>query len=187
MPASWAASEGGCCAVSARDRYSPGSTWFLEKTPDNAKRLPIVAAIYPDAWYVEIVRDGRDMARSLTSVHFGPDDVGEAAAEWTRDVIQVERHRWRVPRFRQVRYEDLLISAADTVADLYQWMGLNVDADVRKELDERAGRRVATYGSTDPVGSGKWREMSAEDITAVLTVAGDQLASLGYLDGEDAV
>ena len=46
-------------------RYSPGAPWYLEKSPDNVERLPILAATYPDAWNVHIVRDGRDVVRSL--------------------------------------------------------------------------------------------------------------------------
>ena len=39
--------------------------WFVEKTPDNVNRIPLISAAYPDAWYVHLIRDGREVAASL--------------------------------------------------------------------------------------------------------------------------
>ena len=166
----------------ARDRVGPGRPWFLEKSPDNAVRLPIMATVFPDAWYVQIVRDGRDMARSLARVGFGPDDPAEAAAEWVRDTTLVREHNWLLERFREVRYENLLADPTGHVAELYRWMGLPVDDEVMTAVEERASRAVATYGMGTPVGSGKWRELDPPDLDRLTAVAGDLLAELGYLD-----
>ena len=41
-----------------------GKSRFMEKTPSNCFRLPFVHAVLPNARFLHIVRDGRDVARS---------------------------------------------------------------------------------------------------------------------------
>ena len=168
--------------AAGRARYGPRARHFIEKSPDNSKRLPLMAASHPDAWYVHIIRDGRDVARSLASVHFGPGDLAESAAEWVRDVRLVREHQWRLFRYREVRYEDLVVDPVGHAGDLLRWVGLDVDADVTRRLSERAAKEVARYGSTAPSGAGKWRLLGPAEVATVLDVAGDLLGELGYLD-----
>lgn len=42
-----------------------GGARFVEKTPSNTLRVPFLHALYPDGRFVHIVRDGRDVIRSL--------------------------------------------------------------------------------------------------------------------------
>jgi len=168
--------------AAGRARHGPRARRFVEKSPDNNKRLPLMATTHPDAWYVHIVRDGRDVSRSLASVHFGPGNLAASAAEWVRDVRLVREHRWRLSRYREVRYEDLLADPVGQVGDLLRWVGLDVDAQVTRRLSERAAKEVARYGSNVPSGAGKWRLLGPAEGAAVLDVAGDLLAELGYLD-----
>src|SRR3954447_3144554 len=49
--------------------------YILERTPNNAERMDLVAEIYPDGRAVHIIRDGRDVARSLVSMAWGPQTV----------------------------------------------------------------------------------------------------------------
>jgi len=166
-----------------RERYGPTASWFVEKTPSHIFKLPFLASTYPDAWYVHLIRDGRDAARSLVRSPMGPDDVAGAAGEWVRGLEQIERHRWRLQRFHQLRYEGLLADPVGETSAIMRWLGLDVDDEVRARLEERVGREVAKYGSTAAAGAGKWRLLSPGDQAKVLDVAGDWLAELGYLDG----
>ncbi|MCU1450986.1 MAG: hypothetical protein JWP02_3156 [Acidimicrobiales bacterium] len=165
------------------DDAEDGQGWFVEKTPDNVNRLPLIAAAYPDAWFVHLVRDGRDVVRSQISAPWGTDDPADAARNWVWGVRQVERHRWRLDRFRELRYEDLVGDPVGETSALLEWLGLSIDAHVRRDLEERVGHHVARYGATDRVGPGKWRQMSAADLRRIDAVAGDLLSELGYLSG----
>ena len=44
--------------------------------------MPLIAEVYPDARFVHIIRDGRDVARSIVAQPWGPATVKEAAKEW---------------------------------------------------------------------------------------------------------
>src|SRR5215212_5800458 len=45
----------------------PGKRYLAERTPLHVLHLDLIGSIYPDASYVHIIRDGRDVARSLVS------------------------------------------------------------------------------------------------------------------------
>src|SRR4051794_8557731 len=72
------------------ERRDPSARYIAERTPWHASHLPLIADVYPDARVVNIVRDGRAVARSLLSMPWGPDTMEEAAAEW-RDAIDDAR------------------------------------------------------------------------------------------------
>jgi Sulfotransferase family len=159
----------------------PTATWFVEKTPDNVHRVPLLAETYPDAWFIHLVRDGRDVARSFAVAPFGPDDVGTTAAVWAYDYEQVVAQAWRLPRFREIRYEGLVADPVATMTALFGWVGLDVDDALLARLSERAGRAVARFGQTTTLGEGKWRLLSDAELNRIYTTAGDRLAELGYL------
>lgn len=156
--------------------------WFVEKTPDNVNRLPLMAAVYPDAWYLHLLRDGRDVVRSQIRAPWGTDDAAEAARNWVWGVRQVRSQSWRLERFYELRYEALCADPVSETAELFGWMGLGADEEVFAAIKERVPREMARYGATDPVGPGKWSDLSAAELDAVYDVAGDLLAELGYLD-----
>jgi len=173
--------------VSARDHYSPGASWYLDKSPDNVDRLPILAAVYPDGWYVNIVRDGRDVTRSTLAAAF-PDinSTGDAITTWVRGVGNVLRDGWRLERKLDVRYEDLLADPLGVVGKIFEWLGLPADDEVMAQVQPRTGKHVAKLGSTGPQ-RGKWHDMDPADLAMIYEIGGDLLAELGYLDGSESL
>jgi len=166
----------------ARDVYKPAATWFVEKSPSNLDYLPMLAAIYPDAWYVSIVRDGRDAVRSVLDTPMAPLNIAEAAAQWVVGLNQLEQHRHLLQRFRQVHYEALLADPLGYAADLLEWLGLERNDDVLRAVEEQSKREVARFGAQEPIGSGKWMQLPAHDRAVILDIAGDWLTELGYID-----
>ncbi|MBV8981324.1 MAG: sulfotransferase [Acidimicrobiia bacterium] len=167
--------------AASRDLIKPSATWYVEKTPDNSLFLPLIAVTHPDAWFIHLMRDGRDVARSLVAAPMGPDDYGDAAGEWARNVRWVERNEWQLPRFRRVYYEELVRDPVGHMTALFEWMGLDVGPEVNDELGARAGEEVMRFGGTGRVGAGKWRELPENAVEQILGAAGDVLAEYGYL------
>jgi hypothetical protein len=137
---------------------------------------------YPDAAYISIVRDGRDVARSMVDVDLGTDDLARAARYWADSVRAARRDGAPLERFREVRYEQLVADPVGGVAELMAWVGMEVDDGVRAAIAERAGVRVSEHGSRGPVGPGKWRTMDSADVAVVEREAGDLLVELGYAE-----
>ena len=111
-----------------------------------------------------------------------PHTVAKAAAEWVRSLEFIRAHRHRMPRFREVRYEAMLIDPVAAVADLFDWLGLERNDDVMRAVEERSKIEVARFSTTGPIGSGKWMQLPSRDRATILDVAGDSLADLGYID-----
>ena len=158
---------------------------FVEKTPANAFHLREIATVYPDAWFVHIVRDGRDVARSIAEFELTSAGIREGGRTWAATVHAVDRAAPALARFREVRYEDLLDDPVRGAAELLTWIGLDVDADVRARLATQAATRVSRYNTTGPVGAGKWRSLGDDDLRAVYEEAGRALVERGYATPDD--
>ena len=65
----------------------------------------LVADIYPDGRVVHIVRDGRDVARSLVSMAWGPQDIPAAARTWREAVETARTHGPRMAAYVEIKYE----------------------------------------------------------------------------------
>ena len=46
-------------------RFHKGSPFLLEKTVSNTLRVPFINCVFPDAYYIHLVRDGRDVIESV--------------------------------------------------------------------------------------------------------------------------
>ncbi len=160
---------------------TPGATRLAERTPQHVGCLDVIGEIYPDAPVVHIVRDGRDVARSLLGQNYGPDTIEAAAAEWRDSVAAGESAGRNLPRYRTIRYEELLADPRGRVVELYDWLELPrtpeiveaalIEAEVRFNVDPRA----------PTIGVGKWRdEFSPADLAAFMKVAAPMLEALGY-------
>jgi hypothetical protein len=175
--------------VAMRARIAPDATHVCEKTPTTVWRLPVLAQMYPDALYIHVVRDGRDVAASLARTWTGGaepsvDEIEAAAREWVEAVGAVHRAAPDLPRFHQVRYEDLLADPLRVVAELWTWIGVGVSDEARAVAAQRLEERVTPLPASGEIGAGKWRSLSASSRAAVTIATAEMLRDLGYpLDG----
>ncbi len=151
------------------------ATRLVEKTPHHALHLDIIESLFPDAYVIAIHRDAREVVRSLLEVPFGTDDPGRASRGWVESITAVANFVPRSIHLREVRYESLREDTVHQLAELFDWLGLAVDDDVRARLSARSSRRVSEHNlrsiALDPAA-----------IHAVYRYAGDQMVALGYLD-----
>jgi hypothetical protein len=170
------------------DASGTGATRLVERTPEHVHHLDLISDVYPDAWVIHIIRDGRDVARSIASMEWGPSTVGDAAAMW-RDAVTAGRDAsTRVDRYREVRYEHLLHEPAAVVADLFRWIGVDASDEVVAAAVAESGVPYNVDPSKPVVGSGKWRDdFAPADLAAVEATAGELLADLGYARDRELV
>jgi hypothetical protein len=172
-----------------RAKHGPGASHFVEKTPAHAVHVKRMHEVYPDAWFIHIVRDGRDVVRSIVRFELEeliPVGLPKAAAEWDRMNRLILREAPHLSRYRQVRYEDLVASPVDGSAALLEWVGLPCDDDVRARLAEAAGTPVSQHAGASRDGPGKWREdLTEAQLSAIYHAAGPLLVELGYLGADE--
>jgi hypothetical protein len=165
----------------------PGARRLAERTPEHVTCLELIGQIYPDAHIVHIVRDGRDVARSLLSQGWksAPTSLEEAAAEWRHAIDAAEAAAPKLKHYRMARYEDLLTNTLTEVSKLYSWLGLSsTPEDVRAALVE-AEIPFNVDAAAPELASGKWRHsFTASDHDVFLRVAGEALLRLGYVGSD---
>ncbi len=139
----------------------------------NFHRLP---HLWPEARYIYLVRDGRDVAQSV--VGFGwAGNVYRAADWWARahqEWCQL-RARLRPDQYVQVRYEDLVKSAAEELRRLCDFLGIAY-SDRMLTYPERS-----TYKLPDQNLAFQWRRrMKPLDVQIVEARVGSLLDHYGY-------
>lgn len=88
---------------------------FVEKTPSHALYIPEITALLPEARFVHVVRDGRDVVASLLAASrswgagWAPSRPVDAARMWLAHVRAARRGGLPLgaSRFLEIRYEDL--------------------------------------------------------------------------------
>ncbi|MGH2784708.1 MAG: sulfotransferase family protein [Actinomycetota bacterium] len=162
---------------------APGRSLLAERTPDHVRCLDVIGEIYPDAAVVHIVRDGRDVARSLIGQAWrtAPGSIEKAAEEWRTSVEAGEAAGRSLARYRLVRYESLLADPRAQVEELYAWLGVDASEQAVSAALIEAEAKFNEDPGAPGIAAGKWREsFSHEDLSAFDSVAGETLARLGY-------
>jgi hypothetical protein len=159
---------------------------LLERTPDHWRQLRLIGEVYPDAHVVHIVRDGRDVARSLVAMPWGPDDLADAAQEWVDAVQQGRAEGQRLQHYTEVRYEELLADPRGGVAALFDALDLPITDALVEELLAEAGVAY-NHDPGMPIAPAKWTTaLDAAQLATIEAVAGPTLLELGFtLAGAD--
>lgn len=182
-----------------------GKARWGDKTPPYRSIMPAIAAALPEARFVHIIRDGRDVALSYRGLWFGRGDDVEAQAQfWVQEVERTRRLGAQVNAV-EIRYEDLVADPVRTLTALCARLDLPFDPvmlDYHRQAGERMAEFVQPFGvppsqtvtierflsihaltAREPDRSriGRWRtEMSISERRAYETIAGPLLAQLGY-------
>lgn len=160
----------------------PDQARVAERTPLHVFHVGLIAEIYPDARVVHIIRDGRDVARSIAAQDWGPAEVADAAREWRDSVTAGRRAALTAERYLEVRYEALLADPRREIERLYAWLGLPATSeDLAHPLAESARHENVDRFGVGGIATQKWRSVfDRRDLAAFNEVAGDLLDELGY-------
>lgn len=167
-----------------------GKPMYGDKTPVYVLNLPVLADLFPEAKFVHIVRDGRDVALSLRDVGFGPDSVAQGALWWRRRV-QVGRasgERLGPGRYMEIRYEDLVEDPERLLRAVCGFLEVAFDhamleyASHAPTVLKPGSFRLHPHLLEPPKQRLRdWRvQMDEDDLATFEAVAGDLLTELGY-------
>jgi hypothetical protein len=183
----------------------PAVRWIGDKTPRYAMYLRPLNRLFPDARFINIVRDPRDGAVSrLFHAHragikdaLSPDWEGRpeiarhAAIDWLQNVQPIaEFSDAHAGRLHGLRYEDMLADPTREALRVFAFLGVSteaavVDAVVRSTSFEAISGRKA--GEEDPDSflrkgvAGDWVErLDARMLKIVEETCGDLMRTYGY-------
>ena len=172
-----------------------GKRVWAEKTPENVRAFPQIAARFPQARLIHVIRDGRDVACSLRQAHWMPlekitggaarnsPEALDACIRYWAERVRFGRELRRCPRYLEVRYEDLVAAPRETMTRLLGFLGLEFDEQV---LQPAAAPSARDDGPVVASSIGRWRrEFGQAEAAIVEAQAGGLLRELGYAPGRD--
>jgi hypothetical protein len=188
-----------------------GLETFGDASPDLIYCAEALTYAFPDARIVQVLRDGRDVVASMLAdpvvmswfrpsfvnvdtefpnPFFGLEDpedrdlwpqlspAGRCALRWRWSVRLAARLHHSLPagQLKTIRYEHLLSKPDEALAELSRFAGTSVQAaeirnEARNARTRGRGRRTPAYELS----------LTAEDITQVEKIAGEELRRLGYV------
>ena len=173
-----------------------------EKTPVNVLVFPSLARMLPDAQFVQIIRDGRDVVASLLRQNWADASTGRrpeytlradaAAAYWVQSIETGRRllDEGAGERYWEVVYEELVREPEAALRELCDFLGEEWDEGMLRPQhwghhygeDEQQFHGVSLQRPPNPSAIGRYQQdLSPEQLDQVMQVAGSLLQDLGYL------
>lgn len=161
--------------------------------------------LFPDARFVQIVRDGRDVATSYLALTNSqatsryhpnlPSDINEIAMEWHTNNKAVRDSFNRIPgdQTHLIRYEDIVSNPEVHLRELCDFLELDFDKQMMKyyqvnresnlEPSEYKAWKAKTFEPLEKSGVGRYTsELSELQLNVFERVAGESLRIYGYMD-----
>jgi len=167
---------------------------WADCTPDHLLYMEQIKRQIPDALFVHIVRDGRDVALSYVQQRWShplPWDRDEALGvaglywEW---IVRKGREQGKLlgADYREIRFEELIANPREELSKLGEFIDHNLDYDriqragigsVSQPNSSFAGESPGAFNPVD-----RWKaKMSSCEIVALEELIGDFLLELGYV------
>jgi Sulfotransferase family len=175
-----------------------GKPLIGNKTAPFVRSIPTLHNLWPEAKFVHLIRDGRDVCLSVLNweratklagrlTTWRDDPVTTAALWWEWNVRLGREDGWALGSdlYREVRYESLIADPVEECVRLSGFLGLPYD-DAMLRFHEGKTRTEPGLNAKQawlPVTSGlrNWRsEMPADHVERFEAAAGDLLEELGY-------
>jgi hypothetical protein len=173
--------------------HQQGVGRWADCTPDHLLYMQEIKRQIPDALFVHIIRDGRDVALSYARQRWSyplPWDrnerLGVSALYWEWAVRKGREQGKRLGAdYREVRFEELITNPQQSLAQL----GLFIDHDLDYDRIQRAGIGSVSKPNSSFAGESeeifnpvaRWKtKMSLDQIGGLEELIGEALLELGY-------
>ena len=164
-----------------------GKPRYGDKTPRYVREINTLASMFPEARFIHIVRDGRDVVSSFLTTRVGPRTFGGGVRWWKRSVLDgiAAGRRLGPQRYTEVLYERLVERPEDELRRLCTFAELEYEPLMLTYPEQRKGKKewVDHPHITKPPTPGlrQWHtEMPLGRVRRFEAMAGDALAMFGY-------
>lgn len=177
-----------------------------DKTPVYSSHMPQIEAVLPEARFIHVIRDGRDVALSVRRLWFAPgSDIRTIARDWKNRIEETRYLSRNCRHYLEIHYENLVRDTESELRKICAFIELDYHSQMleyfkgaRNRLDEITTRyrpdgtlliskedRLFNHSFTsfppDRSRIFRWkREMMQEEQFAFETEAGELLKTLGY-------
>jgi hypothetical protein len=167
-----------------------------DKTPVYRLHLRELEELLPEARFIHLIRDGRDVALSVRGLWFAPgDDIETLARDWSAGISATRAQGSRCTGYIEVRFEDLVLDPEPPLRRICELSRLAFEPSMLRYF-ETARERLEEIGYSpepenpvprlaaeppEPSRVHRWRrDMGRRERRRFERVAGDTLRELGY-------
>ena len=138
--------------------------FVIEKTPVDPKTgerdLARKREVYPDAWYLHIVRDREAVTKSLMRAPWIADRSYEACSSmWDTTVGFVRDAFGDLERYRELSYEELRADPGEALRPVLDWVGLASDEEVLETIRVLSRQQFSDLGALPAAQRGAVRSL----------------------------
>jgi hypothetical protein len=186
-----------------------GKSRWGDKTPIYVRQMRRIERAVPEAHFIHMIRDGRDVALSVWDRVGKEKDAIKMARLWKRRIRKARNQAEQLGHYVEIRYEDLILDTEPTLRRVAAFIELDWN-DAMLHYHEHSAERMAEMNRALPaLASGRerpgerrldafkltseppqaarvarWRtQMEPADVQAFEDTAGDLLEELGYETG----
>jgi hypothetical protein len=182
-----------------------GKPRWGDKSPGYSRYMLLIQELLPEARFIHLIRDGRDIALSVAKLrqNADPDTLARAAELWVLRIATARAQVKHLGHYLEIRYEDLILDPESTLGAVAAFIALpwnpamltyhensaermsELFAAPASILNRRGGDPTTIHQLTakppqrDRIGVWR-REMSATDQARFVEIAGEGLQEFGY-------
>ena len=150
--------------------------------------IDILHELFPDARFIHIVRDGRDVFDSWRRMDPSKDNPAVMSLDWATKEKNIAKSFNRIPGNKQltIKYEDLLEQPEEVVKSICEFLDINYEINMLecyKSSDRYIGKHHSTliFNKIDSQNTHKWRKtLSAREIAIFTALSRSLLNNYDY-------
>jgi hypothetical protein len=180
--------------------------YYGDKTPLYLSSMSLIQRNLPEARFIHLIRDGRDVAMSYRGLWFGPgDDIRMAARLWKDRIYEGRLQANSLKYYHEIRFEDLVANTESVLREICEFIELpysphmldyyrksnerlaelgdrhHKDGSVYVKRSDRISIHALTQFPPDQERSQRWkRSMTESNQKQFENEAGQLLVDLGY-------
>jgi len=168
----------------------PDAKIWGDQSPINTFSLPYLNRLFPEAKYIHLLRDGRDVVSSMVK-QMGDRYIYEAIIRWKTSIKRTRQFQKVIDanQYLEVRYEDLVQEPEQNLEEISLFLGIEYTPRMLDywKLPSTIEHKVYSHHKNlgKPVFSssiGKWKDLlTLEQQDLVMKKLSDNLDRLGYL------
>lgn len=182
---------GAAAAMFTASALKCGKQRWGDKTPHQIKHISFLAKVFPDAKFIHMIRDGRDVAISIRQAGWRGGKILKIARYWKK---QVEAGKLAgavldESRYFEVYYEQLIEQPEKILKDLCKWLKIEYTPQMLKYYltadDNISKEHISLFElAKKPIDSSRayaWKQtLSNTEIADFEREAGELIDILGY-------
>jgi hypothetical protein len=133
--------------------------YFADSTPVNTMQAHLIYQLFPNALFINMIRDGRDVAYSVSKENWGPRDPFKALKWWGNRVLVSHQSLSQLPdeQHLEIRLEELISSDREA-----QYLKILNFLDISDHLSMREFFNVEMRA--EKISQGEWKQKVSDSI-----------------------